>query len=82
MKKLLSLVLAALLIVAALTPALAESPVEITVLFEGCNVTDDTAVLEQTERLSGRENRRDCEARLGHLGQFQRPGQQCHQRRQ
>ena len=47
MKKLLSLVLAALLIVAALTPALAESPVEITVLFEGCNVTDDTAVLEQ-----------------------------------
>lgn len=47
MKKLLSLVLAALLIVAALTPALAESPVEITVLFEGCNVTDDAAVLEQ-----------------------------------
>ena len=47
MKKLLSLVLAALLIVAALTPALAESPVEITVLFEGCNVTDDTAVLEK-----------------------------------
>ena len=47
MKKLLSLFLAALLIVAALTPALAESPVEITVLFEGCNVTDDTAVLEQ-----------------------------------
>lgn len=47
MKKLLSLFLAALLIVAALTPALAESPVEITVLFEGCNVTDDAAVLEQ-----------------------------------
>lgn len=47
MKKLLSLVLAMLMLLAAV-PSMAEAaPVEITILLEGNNVTDDTAVLEQ-----------------------------------
>ncbi|MBQ9252734.1 MAG: ABC transporter substrate-binding protein [Clostridia bacterium] len=46
MKKFLSLLLAAMMLLAAI-PAMADSPVEITILLEGNNVTDDAAVLEQ-----------------------------------
>ena len=46
MKKFLALILAAVMLL-TLVPALADSPVEITILLEGCNVTDDTAVLEK-----------------------------------
>ena len=46
MKKLLALVLVAVMLMAAL-PAMADDPVEITMLLEGNNVTDDAAVLEK-----------------------------------
>ena len=46
MKKFLALILAAVMLL-TLVPAMADSPVEITMLLEGCNVTDDAAVLEQ-----------------------------------
>ena len=46
MKKMLALLMAAMLAFSAL-PVLADSPVEISILFEGCNVTDDAAVLEK-----------------------------------
>ena len=46
MKRMLALLLAAMLLL-AVVPALADEPVEITMLLEGCNVTDDAAVLEQ-----------------------------------
>ncbi|MCR4877522.1 MAG: hypothetical protein K5922_10125, partial [Clostridiales bacterium] len=46
MKKFLALILAAVLLL-TLVPAMADSPVEITMLLEGNNVTDDAAVLEQ-----------------------------------
>lgn len=46
MKKFLALILAAVMLL-SLVPAMADSPVEITMLLCGCNVTDDTAVLEK-----------------------------------
>ncbi len=46
MKKFLALLLAALMLLAAI-PAMADGPVEITMLLEGNNVTDDAAVLEK-----------------------------------
>lgn len=46
MKKLLSLILAAMMLL-CVVPAMADAPVEITILLEGNNVTDDAAVLEQ-----------------------------------
>ena len=46
MKKFLALILAAVMLL-TLVPAMADSPVEITMLLEGNNVTDDAAVLEQ-----------------------------------
>ena len=46
MKKILALILAAVMLL-TLVPAMADSPVEITMLLEGCTVTDDAAVLEQ-----------------------------------
>ena len=46
MKKTLALLLAALMLLTAM-PVLAAGPVEITMLLEGNNVTDDAAVLEQ-----------------------------------
>lgn len=46
MKKILALLLAALMLLSAI-PALADAPVEITMLLEGNNVTDDAAVLEK-----------------------------------
>jgi len=46
MKKFLALILAAVMLL-TLVPAMADSPVEITMLLEGNNVTDDTAVLEK-----------------------------------
>lgn len=45
MKKLLALILAAMMLLACV-PAMAEAPVEITILLDGNNVTDDAAVLE------------------------------------
>ena len=45
MKKMLALLLAAMMLL-AVVPAMAEGPVEITMLLEGNNVTDDAAVLE------------------------------------
>ena len=46
MKKFLALILAAMMLL-SLVPAMADSPVAITMLLCGCNVTDDTAVLEK-----------------------------------
>ena len=46
MKKMLALLLAAVMLL-AVVPAFAEGPVEITMLLEGNNVTDDAAVLEK-----------------------------------
>ena len=46
MKKFLALILAAMMLL-SLVPAMADSPVEITILLEGNNVTDDAAVLEK-----------------------------------
>ena len=46
MKKFLALILAAVMLL-TLVPAMADSPVEITILLEGNNVTDDAAVLEK-----------------------------------
>ena len=46
MKKMLALLLAAMMLL-AVVPAFAEGPVEITMLLEGNNVTDDAAVLEK-----------------------------------
>lgn len=46
MKKLLALLLAAMMLLCAV-PALAAGPVEVTMLLEGNNVTDDAAVLEK-----------------------------------
>ena len=46
MKKILALILAAVMLL-TLVPAMADNPVEITMLLEGCNVTDDAAVLEK-----------------------------------
>ncbi len=46
MKKMLALLLAALMLL-AMVPAMADGPVEITMLLEGNNVTDDAAVLEK-----------------------------------
>ena len=46
MKKMLALLLAAMMLL-AVVPVLAEGPVEITMLLEGNNVTDDAAVLEK-----------------------------------
>ena len=46
MKKLLALALAAMMLLFA-AAALAQDPVEITILLEGNNVTDDSAVLEK-----------------------------------
>ena len=46
MKKFLALILAAVMLL-TLVPAMADSPVEITMLLEGNNVTDDAAVLEK-----------------------------------
>ena len=46
MKKMLALLLAALMLL-TIVPALADGPVEITMLLEGNNVTDDAAVLEK-----------------------------------
>ena len=46
MKKLLALILAAVMLL-TLVPAMADDAVEITMLLEGCNVTDDAAVLEK-----------------------------------
>lgn len=46
MKKLLALLLVAMMLV-PMVPALADNPVEITILLDGNNVTDDAAVLEQ-----------------------------------
>ena len=46
MKKMLALLLAAMMLLAAI-PAFADGPVEITMLLEGNNVTDDAAVLEK-----------------------------------
>ena len=46
MKKMLAVLLAAMMLLAVI-PAMADSPVEITMLLEGCNVTDDAAVLER-----------------------------------
>ena len=45
MKKIFALILAAMMLL-SLVPAMADSPVEITMLLEGNNVTDDAAVLE------------------------------------
>lgn len=47
MKKLLALVLAAMMLIACAIPAMADEPVELTILLEGNNVTDDAAVLEK-----------------------------------
>ncbi len=52
MKKFLSLILAAVMLL-TLVPAMAESPVEITMLLEGCNVTDDAAGLEKLNAYLG-----------------------------
>ncbi len=46
MKKFLALILAAVMLL-TLVPAMADSPVEITMLLCGCTVTDDAAVLEK-----------------------------------
>ena len=46
MKKMLAILLAAMMLL-SLVPAVADSPVEITILLEGNNVTDDAAVLEK-----------------------------------
>ena len=46
MKKFLALILAGLMLL-AIVPAMADAPVEITLLLEGNNVTDDAAVLEK-----------------------------------
>ena len=46
MKKMLALLLAAMMLL-TIVPALADGPVEITMLLEGNNVTDDAAVLEK-----------------------------------
>ena len=46
MKKFLALILAAVMLL-TLAPAMADSPVEITMLLCGCTVTDDAAVLEK-----------------------------------
>ena len=46
MKKFLALILAVLMLL-AMMPAMADAPVEITMLLEGNNVTDDAAVLEK-----------------------------------
>ncbi len=45
MKKMLALLLAAMMLLAVI-PAMADGPVEITMLLDGSNVSDDTAVLE------------------------------------
>ncbi len=52
MKKFLALILAAVMLL-TLVPAMADSPVEITMLFCGCNVTDDAAVLEKLNAYLG-----------------------------
>ena len=52
MKKFLALLLAAMMLL-TLVPALADSPVEITMLLCGNNVTDDAAVLEQLNAYLG-----------------------------
>ena len=52
MKKFLALILAAVMLL-TLVPAMAASPVEITMLFCGCNVTDDAAVLEKLNAYLG-----------------------------
>ena len=52
MKKFLVLILAAVMLL-TLVPAMADNPVEITMLFCGCNVTDDAAVLEKLNAYLG-----------------------------
>ena len=52
MKKFLALILAAVMLL-TLVPAMADNPVEITMLFCGCNVTDDAAVLEKLNAYLG-----------------------------
>ena len=47
MKKILSLVLCLAMLLTLVPAALAEAPVEITILLEGNNVTDDAPVLEK-----------------------------------
>lgn len=46
MKKILAMLLV-LMMTLGLVPALAEAPVEVTILLEGNNVSDDTAVMEK-----------------------------------
>ena len=47
MKKFLALILAAIMLLTLVPAAMADSPVQVTILLCGCNVTDDAAVLEK-----------------------------------
>ena len=67
MKKLLALVLAAMLAL-SMVPAMAEDAVEITILLEGNNVTDDAPVLEKLNPYLAEK------IGVRHLGQLRRPG--------